>query len=413
MSKKIDDRLPRDLGLKVIPGHAAIKSPWEKLYGFHDVMHYDERYNSLVSALIMQALRIVLPDYIERTNLMCDVSYNAQRRMVPLGLGVLNVHPFFKGNFLGALGADRGDDCGLMCGRVNDFGTYRVEKELDVCYWDVVGSELCRATIYGLQGGSEACGEKFRDGPNIEFHMVEAKGCGDRHCRVVAENREKWPMPKIPEKWDRFGPVATADMIKYTPEEECVKESPWFRGECDYLFANGTNSEVDETGMMGGCIRNTPGTMIIIPTVMEAIKKGIIKEEAFDNALKCVCEAAGKAAFNDFFAREGLRSWLGVPREIGDDDGRVLGGYIEVYLQAMLAGYEVEAFNKDEVIYVIDKSAIFGGQPKGQPKYIDALLYYWYGMSKTLINAQWALWEEDSPKDRLRIKIAKKIDKWC
>jgi hypothetical protein len=37
----------------------------------------------------------------------------------------------------------------------------------------------------------------------------------------------------------------------------------------------------------------------------------------------------------------------------------------------------------------------------------------WYGMAKTLINAQWALWEEDSPEGKLRIKIAKRIDKFA
>ena len=34
----------------------------------------------------------------------------------------------------------------IMCGRCQDFGTYRCEKELDVCDWDIVGSELCRTT---------------------------------------------------------------------------------------------------------------------------------------------------------------------------------------------------------------------------------------------------------------------------
>lgn len=40
----------------------------------------------------------------------------------------------------------KGDDALLMCGRCQDFGTYRCEKELDVCDWDIVGSELCRTT---------------------------------------------------------------------------------------------------------------------------------------------------------------------------------------------------------------------------------------------------------------------------
>ncbi|MDR2246276.1 MAG: hypothetical protein LBE17_06345 [Treponema sp.] len=405
MGKKIDERLPQDFGLKVLPGHASVKSPWEKLYGFRETVHYSCRYDSVVSALIMQAFRIVLPDYMERTEFMCDASHNTQLAFNPSFLEKTHTHPFFRGNFTGALPADCGDENSLMCGRVNDFGSYRVEKELDVCDWDIVGTEICRSTIYGMQGGSDACAEHFKAGPKLEFHMVEAKGCGDRHCRVVAESREKWPMPKKPEKRNHFGPIATADMIKFTPDEDCLKEPQFFRGECDYRFTNGTNAEYDESSM----VTYPPATFIIIPAIMNAIEKGVIKEKDFDHTLKCVCEASGKAMFSDFFAKEGLRNWLGVPREIGDDDGRVLGAYIEMYIQAKHAKYEIEAFNRDEVIYVIDRGVV----SSGNPKYLDALIAYWYGMSKTLINAQWALWEEDSPKDRLRLKIAKKIDKFC
>jgi hypothetical protein len=83
-------------------------------------------------------------------------------------------------------------------------------------------------------------------------------------------------------------------------------------------------------------------------------------------------------------------------------------GKTYMQMQGKSAAYEVEAFNKDEAVYVVDIDVV----SSGRPKYLDALLSYWYGMSKTLINTQWALWEEDSPKDKVRIKIAKKIDKW-
>jgi hypothetical protein len=52
-------------------------------------------------------------------------------------------------------------------------------------------------------------------------------------------------MPKAPEKWDHFGPVATADYVKFTPDEECYKEFKMFREECGYRYANGTNAEFD------------------------------------------------------------------------------------------------------------------------------------------------------------------------
>ncbi len=41
MTKKIDERLPREIGVgAALPNHAAVKSPWEKLVSYHDAVHY-------------------------------------------------------------------------------------------------------------------------------------------------------------------------------------------------------------------------------------------------------------------------------------------------------------------------------------------------------------------------------------
>ena len=123
-------------------------------------------------------------------------------------------------------------------------------------------------------------------------------------------------------------------------------------------------------------------------------------------------EAAGKAAFLDDFAKEGLRQWLGVPHSISPNDGRIMGGYLEMFLQSMHLHYEVEAFNDTECIYILDlKELNFGAQ--GSTKLADAYKWFWYGMTKSLVSAEWSLWEEDSPEGKLRLKIAKKIDKFC
>ena len=130
--------------------------------------------------------------------------------------------------------------------------------------------------------------------------------------------------------------------------------------------------------------------------------------ESADWILKCVLEAAGKAMFGERYAIKACRDWLGVPNTIGED-GRLLGGVIEMLLQSLVCGYEVEAFNEEEVIYVINRGdlAITGCQ-----KLVEAHLYMWQGMVKTLVNAQWSVWEEDSLAGKMRIKIAKKIDKF-
>ena len=100
---------------------------------------------------------------------------------------------------------------------------------------------------------------------------------------------------------------------------------------------------------------------------------------------------------------------MGAPADL--EDGRLMGGYLEMYLQAMGVSYEIEAFNENEVQYIMDRNALTIYNAKMD----DAFVAYWYGMTKTLVNTQWSLWEikEDTPDDKLRIKIGRKIDKFC
>ena len=413
MSKKIDNSLPRNIGEGALPSHAAVKSPWEKLVSYHDAAHYCQRYAAVVGAAVMQAFRILVPDYVERSKLLCRNAYNrldyVQRVMgyAAPSMEELFVHPFMCGQFTGALTGDAGDDALLMCGRVNDFGTYRAEKELDVCYWDIIGSELCRSTTQSLQACADAFALNRHKGPTMEYHMVEAKGCGDLHCRIVAESREKYPMPEH-EQWECFGPVATADQIKFTTEDYLLQESQVLRDECDNRFINGTCCERPSTSLYP-MVTMSNGSTYILPAIDELVSTGQVEDSFANHVLKCVCEAAGKAAFGETFAKEGLRQWVGAPHDV--DDGRLMGAYLEMFLQCMRYPYEVEAFNRDEVIYVIDRKAL----ASNMPRILVAYLSLWYGMTKTLVNAQWSLWEEAEgvPEDKLRIKIAKKIDKFC
>ena len=75
----------------------------------------------------------------------------------------------------------------------------------------------------------------------------------------------------------------------------------------------------------------------------------------------------------------------------------------------LVCDYEVEAFNKNEVILIIDRGGL---EITGTTDLPEAHLYMWHGMVKTLVNAQWSVWEESSPAGKMRIKIAKKIDKF-
>ena len=55
MSKKIDARLPKEVGTGLYP----VKSPWDKMISYHDAAHYCQRYTKVVSAAVMQAFRDV------------------------------------------------------------------------------------------------------------------------------------------------------------------------------------------------------------------------------------------------------------------------------------------------------------------------------------------------------------------
>ena len=408
MSKKIDERIPAESGNGAcFKQYNAVQSPWNKLYSYQESLHYASRFEAVLSAAATQALRIMVPDYAERAQMMCEEAY---QRLYVTGQYYgdddgFGIHPFMCGQFAGALIGDKGDDALLMCGRCQDFGTYRAEKELDVCDWDICGSELCRTTTMSLQGQANASAERRRKGPTMDYLMVEAKGCGDRHCRIIAESREKYPAPPH-ELWESFGPAVSDEYKKYTEEEDCVAESMMFREECNYHFVNGTNNETDSSNQMINL--STAASLYILPAIREAVKREKVTREMADHILKCVLEAAGKAMFGERYAIKGCRDWLGVPNTIGED-GRLLGGLIEVLLQSIVCSYEVEAFNKNEVILVIDRGGLAIGATQ---ELVEAHVYMWNGMAKTLINAQWSLWEEDSPEGKLRIKIAKKIDKF-
>ena len=179
-----------------------------------------------------------------------------------------------------------------------------------------------------------------------------------------------------------------------------------FREECGYHFVNGTNNTTDSSNQMINM--STGASLYILPAIAETVKRGYVTRAQADHILKCVLEASGKAMFGERYAIKGCRDWMGVPDSIGED-GRVMGGLIEMLLQSLVCKYDVEAFNKNEVILAIDRTGLEITGTKDVP---EAHLWMWQGMIKTLVNVQWSLWEEESPKGKMRIKIAKKIDKF-
>ena len=150
MAGRIDDRITREVGSGSLPDHPALSTPWNKLISFRDAYHYACRHHAVLGAVFQEVLRIVVPDYEERVDLMCKTDVGVKNYIfntmeVAPGklfrdyhLGNHYMHPFFAGTeniggFRAGVFGDNGDERGLMQGRVNDFGTFRVEKELDAC----------------------------------------------------------------------------------------------------------------------------------------------------------------------------------------------------------------------------------------------------------------------------------------
>ena len=417
MIKKIDPRIPKEVGEGALPSHPSIKTPWGKLVGTQETLHYAARLHAVYSSLMFEAMRILVPDYDQRCDILCNASYKNGFAMYAdpasqQGNAFFNIPPFMKGCMLCGVTGDYGDEMLMMSGRVNDCGSYRVEKEVDHCPWDIVGSELGRCTTSRLQAIGDGLNQ-WQNGPKLELNMIEAKCCGDLHCRIVAENREKYPLPGSESKrhMDCYGPVVTGDQIRFTPEENIVPDSQYFREECGYKYTSALvmQKTAGDAYIGPGCeIPYGMGLDYATEFFAACVEQGILTWEQVTNCLRWMFEGAGKAMFCDDFAVFGLRTWLGAPSEV--NDGRLLGGYIEMSLQTLRVKYEIEEFNKEEVIYRIDRQTLC----RGLTLLPDALVAYWHGMSKTMLSAMWNCVEEkaDAPDSMLRIRILRRADKY-
>lgn len=171
-----------------------------------------------------------MPDCDERCTIMCETNIVKGKEPwtkpgVEASLPYYNIPPFMSGTCIFGCPGDHGDEMLEISGRVNDFGTYHVEKEVDTCPLDIVGSELGRCTTAMLQGIADGVGG-LQPGPSLDLQMVEARCCGDGHCRIVAENRDVYPIEGYENRpaMDRYGPVVTNDLIRNTPENRKFSE---------------------------------------------------------------------------------------------------------------------------------------------------------------------------------------------
>ena len=152
----------------------------------------------------------------------------------------------------------------------------------------------------------------------------------------------------------------------------------------------------------------TGASLYLLPAIEAGIREGRFERDYAYHVVRMCCQGAGKAWLSEYYAVKAARDYLGVPNEIGQD-GRILGGLIELLLQSVFCDYEVEAFNENEVIYVIDRAGLEITGTKTLP---ECHKWFWEGAVKTVVDPMYMLWEEDSPEGKMRLKIAKRIDKF-
>ena len=387
----------------------CVQTVWGKLIPEKEAYNYALRQIAAFCANLFQVMRILEPDYDKRTTAICETSYmfnmaaSSEEYMTQF-FDEWNIPEFCKqDSWLGAIFGDSGDEYQNMAGRVIQFTHDRVEKELDTCPWDIVGSELCNMTTAMFTANFNLAAPDEEN--EINLNMCEARGCGDRHCRVIAERRDALGGEKQGWLDHMQQPIRP---IHDTPPERSVKEGQIFRnGVYSQAFGEEKTFEWSYRWSM------EKGWVWCVAFPLIAIQEMAESDEEFERIFKIVFSTAGKNLFIEHFAREGLRAWLGVPREIGDNDPRVMGAYVKAVIDTQLVPCDLEAFTKDEVV-IHCKTEDFTGRFEMAP--IDELItgyeVLWHNAVKTLVSPEWSCWFDNKGDEDLYIHIGRKIDKW-
>ena len=395
--------------LDKLESRKSVETVWGKLIPEGEAYQYALRHIAAFTANIFQVMRILEPDFEKRTQAICETAY-----MFNMGAcsddykanfyEEWNIPEFCeRSSWLGGIVGDQGDEMQDMAGRVIQFTRDRVEKELDTCPWDIVGAELCNMTTGMFTANFNI--EAANPGDNeMVINMCEARGCGNPHCRVVAERRDVFNKPE--QGWLEHMQESSMP-VHDTPPERRVKH-------CQYLRSGVYSQAFGEEKTLEAAYRWSmeSGWIWCISFPLIAIHDMAESDEEFERIFKIVFATAGKNEFIEPFAVEGMRSWLGVPREIGDNDPRLMGGYIKNILDTQLVPCELEAFTKDEVRIKVSTETFIGRFEMAPIE--ELILGYetmWHNMVKTMVSTEWSCWFEDKDEDEMTIVVGRKVDK--
>ena len=397
--------------------HRGVETAFGKVIPEKEAYSFCLRTIAAFSANIFQVMRILNDDWEDRTARICETANMMNCAACSGSEGQLqqylnafydewNIPEFVdREAWIGAIWGDYGDEAEDMAGRVIQFTRNRVEKELDSCPWDIVGSEMCNMTtaMFTANFDIAAGGEHGKITNDVALNMCEALGCGDPHCRVVAERLDAFDLDHqgwLDHRGESVAPVHD------TPPERRVKHAQGLRnGQYTQTFGEEHSFEWQYNW---GC---PDGWVWSISFPLIAIRDMEKNDGDFDRVLPIVFSTAGKNHFVDPFAREGLRAWLDIPREVGDNDPRVMGAYIGAIMGCQLVPFEWEAFDSDGVTIKVSTDDFNGRFPMAPLDEITAgYEAEWNGAVKTLVSPEWSVWIDGKDDEYQFIQIGRKID---
>ena len=397
--------------------HRGVETAFGKVIPEKEAYSFCLRTIAAFSANIFQVMRILNDDWEDRTARICETANMMNCAACSGSEGQLqqylnafydewNIPEFVdREAWIGAIWGDYGDEAEDMAGRVIQFTRNRVEKELDSCPWDIVGSEMCNMTtaMFTANFDIAAGGEHGKITNDVALNMCEARGCGDPHCRVVAERLDAFGLHH--QGWlDHRGESAAP--VHDTPLERRVKHAQVLRnGQYTQTFGEEHSFEWQYNWVA------QMGWVWSISFPLIAIRDMEKNDGDFDRVLPIVFSTAGKNHFVDPFAREGLRAWLDIPREVGDNDPRVMGAYIGAIMGCQLVPFEWEAFDSDGVTIKVSTDDFNGRFPMAPLDEITAgYEAEWNGAVKTLVSPEWSVWIDGKDDEYQFIQIGRKID---
>ena len=396
--------------------HRGVETAFGKIIPEREAYSYCLRTIAAFSANIFQVMRVLNDDWEDRTSQICEIANMMNCAACAGGEDELfqyldqfytdwNIPELVKrAAWIGGIWGDYGDEAEDMAGRVIQFTENRVEKELDSCPWDIVGSEMCNMTtaMFTANFDIAAGGEHGAITNDVALNMCEARGCGNPHCRVVAERLDKFNLEH--QDWlDHRG--QPTQPVHDTPIERRVAHAQGLRNG-QYVQAFGEENSLEWqynwVAQMGWV------WSISFPLI--AIRDMAEDDDEFERILRIVFATAGKNSFVDFFAREGLRSWLDIPRSIGDNGPRVMGAYIDAVLGCQLVPHEFEAFDGEGVEIRVSQEN-FEGRFEMAPLEEITMGYeaQWNGACHTLVSPEWSVWIDEDDDDYI-INVGRKID---